>query len=189
VGLAFYDSGARSFYNAVRPIRTPDDLKGLRIRVQPSDLAMAMVKALGAVPVPLPYGQVATGLATKLIDGAENNWPSYVSTGHYRAAPHYALTEHTMGPEVLAMSRKAWDGLDAEDRAIFREAARASSRFMRERWRQREEGARAQAEQEGNVAVTSVDRAPFAAAVADLYARLPAESATAGLVERIRKAE
>jgi tripartite ATP-independent transporter DctP family solute receptor len=189
VGLAFYDSGARSFYNAVRPIRTPDDLKGLRIRVQPSDLAMAMVKALGAVPVPLPYGQVATGLATKLIDGAENNWPSYVSTGHYRAAPHYALTEHTMGPEVLAMSRKAWDGLDADDRAIFREAARASSRFMRERWRQREEGARAQAEQEGNVAVTSVDRAPFAAAVADLYARLPAESATAGLVERIRKAE
>src|SRR5918994_1159510 len=176
VGLAFYDSGARSFYNAVRPIRTPDDLKGLRIRVQPSDLAIAMVKALGAVPVPLPYGQVATGLSTGLIDGAENNWPSYVSTGHYRAAPHYALTEHTMGPEVLAMSRKAWDGLDAADQAIFREAAKASSRFMRERWRQREDAARSQAEREGSVAVTSVERAPFAAAMADLYARLPAES-------------
>jgi tripartite ATP-independent transporter DctP family solute receptor len=189
VGLAFYDSGARSFYNAVRPIRTPEDLKGLRIRVQPSALAIAMVKALGAVPVPLPYGQVATGLSTGLIDGAENNWPSYVSTGHYRAAPHYALTEHTMGPEVLAMSRKAWDGLDAEEQAIFREAAKASSRFMRERWRQREEAARAQAEREGSVAVTPVDRAPFAAAMAELYDRLLAERSMAGLVERIRKAE
>jgi tripartite ATP-independent transporter DctP family solute receptor len=189
VGLAFYDSGARSFYNAVRPIRTLDDLRGLRIRVQPSDLAAAMVKALGATPVPLPYGQVATGLSTGLIDGAENNWPSYVTTGHYRAAPHYALTEHTMGPEVLAMSRKAWDGLDAEDQAIFREAARASSRFMRERWRQREEAARAQAERDGGVTVTTVDRAPFAAAMADLYGRLPAEGAIAGLVARIRKAE
>lgn len=189
VGLAFYDSGARSFYNAVRPIRTLDDLKGLRIRVQPSDLAVAMVKALGAVPVPLPYGQVTTGLATNLIDGAENNWPSYVSTGHYRAAPHYALTEHTMGPEVLAMSHKAWDGLSVEDRATFREAARASGRFMRERWRQWEEDARTQVDREGSVSVTTVDRAPFAAAVAGLTDRLVAERGLGELVERIRRAE
>jgi len=189
VGLAFYDSGARSFYNAVRPIRTPEDLKGLRIRVQQSDLAMEMVKALGAVPVPLPYGQVTTGLATKLIDGAENNWPSYVTTGHYRAAPHYALTEHTMGPEVLAMSRKAWDALNGEEQTIFREAARASSRFMRERWRQREDEARAQAEREGSVTVTEVDRAPFAAAMAGIHDRFVAERGLGDLVERIRKAE
>ena len=189
VGLAFYDSGARSFYNAVRPIRTLDDFKGLRIRVQQSDLAAEMVRALGAVPVPLPYGQVATGLATRLIDGAENNWPSYVTTGHYRGAPHYALTEHTMGPEVLAMSRKAWDGLNAEDQAIFREAARASSRFMRERWRLRESEARAQVEREGGVSVTRVEGAPLAAAMAGIYDRFLAERGMGDLVGRIRKAE
>ena len=87
VGLTFYDSGARSIYNSVRPVRTLADMKGLRIRVQQSDLMVDMIKALGAEPVELPYGQVVTGLQTKLIDGAENNWPSYVTTGHYKVAP------------------------------------------------------------------------------------------------------
>src|SRR4051812_19262025 len=82
IGLAFYDSGARSIYNSVRPIRTMEDLKGLRIRIQQSELMSDMFQALGATPVALPYGQVGTGLATRLIDGAENNWPSYVTTGH-----------------------------------------------------------------------------------------------------------
>ena len=91
VGLTFYDSGARSIYNSVRPIRKLEDLKGLRIRIQQSDLMTDMFKALGVTPVPLPYGQVMTGLSTQLIDGAENNWPSFVTTGHYRAAPYYSL--------------------------------------------------------------------------------------------------
>ena len=85
VGLAFYDSGARSIYNNVRPVRSLADLKGLRIRVQQSELMVEMIKALGAEPVELPYGQVLTGLATKLIDGAENNWPSFVTTDHYKS--------------------------------------------------------------------------------------------------------
>jgi tripartite ATP-independent transporter DctP family solute receptor len=119
IGLAFYDSGARSIYNNVRPIKSLADLKGMRVRVQQSDLMVDMMQALGAVPVALPYGQVLTGLTTRLIDGAENNWPSYVTTNHYTAARFYTLTEHTMGPEVLVMSRKAWDSLSAEDRKIF----------------------------------------------------------------------
>ena len=86
VGLAFYDSGARSVYNSVRPIRSIADMKGLRLRVQQSELMSDMIKALGAEPVELPYGQVRTGLATKLIDGAENNWPSFVTTDHYKYA-------------------------------------------------------------------------------------------------------
>ncbi len=90
----------------MRPVRTLADLKGLRIRVQQSDLMVDMIKALGAEPVALPYGQVLTGLTTRLIDGAENNWPSYVTTDHYTAARYYTLTEHTMSPEVLVMSRK-----------------------------------------------------------------------------------
>ncbi|MEA2920738.1 MAG: hypothetical protein QOF07_701, partial [Bradyrhizobium sp.] len=95
VGLAFYDSGARSIYNSVRPVRTLADIKGLRLRVQQSALMSDMVRALGAEPVELPYGQVITGLATKLIDGAENNWPSFVTTDHYKFAGYYTLTEHT----------------------------------------------------------------------------------------------
>src|SRR4029453_16376418 len=104
VGLTFYDSGSRSIYNSVRPVRTLADMKGLRIRVQQSDLMVDMIKALGAEPVELPYGQVSTGLSTKLIHGAENNGPSYVTTGHYKLAPYYTLTEHTMGPELLVVS-------------------------------------------------------------------------------------
>ena len=123
VGLAFYDSGARSIYNSVRPVRSIADLKGMRIRVQQSEQMSDMIRALGAEPVELPYGQVLTGLATRLIDGAENNWPSFVTTDHYKIAGFYTLTEHTMSPEVLVMSQKAWQSLSAEDQKIFREAA------------------------------------------------------------------
>src|SRR6202007_679313 len=104
---------------------------------------------LGAEPVQLPYGQVITGLATKLIDGAENNWPSFVTTDHYKFAGYYTLTEHTMGPEVLVMSQKRWTSLSPEDRRIFRESARRSSQFMREKWRDLEDQSRARAEANG----------------------------------------
>src|ERR1700730_11697882 len=114
VGLTFYDSGARSIYNSVRPVRSMADLRGLRLRVQQSELMSDMIRALGAEPVELPYGQVLTGLATKLIDGAENNWPSFVTTDHYKYAGFYTLTEHTMSPEVLVMSQKAWQSLSKE---------------------------------------------------------------------------
>src|SRR3954466_328631 len=134
VGLAFYDSGARSIYNSVRPVTSMADLKGLRIRVQQSEQMSAMIRSLGADPVERPYGQVLTGLATNLINGAENNWPSFVTTDHYKHAGFYTLTEHTMSPEVLVMSKKAWSDLPAEDRGIIREAAQRSSRFMREKW-------------------------------------------------------
>src|SRR5262249_52113726 len=131
VGLAFYDSGSRSIYNSIKPVRTLADMKGLRIRVQQSELMSDMIRALGAEPIELPYGQVLTGLSTRLIDGAENNWPSYVTTNHYKLAPYYTLTEHTMGPEVLVMSLRAWESLSAEDKDVFRDAARKSSTFMR----------------------------------------------------------
>src|SRR6266404_6835605 len=130
VGLAFYDSGARSIYNSIHPVRSLDDVKGLRLRVQQSELMSDMIKSLGAEPIQLPYGQVLTALATGLIDGAENNWPSFVTTDHYKYAGYYTLTEHTMPPEVLIMSRRAWESLSEEDRKIFREAAIRSSHFM-----------------------------------------------------------
>nr|WP_249779167.1 TRAP transporter substrate-binding protein [Bradyrhizobium sediminis] len=189
VGLAFYDSGARSIYNSVRPVRSTADMKGLRLRVQQSELMSSMMKGLGAEPVELPYGQVLTGLATKLVDGAENNWPSFVTTGHYKYAGYYTLTEHTMSPEVLMMSQKAWESLSAEDRKIFREAALRSSQFMREKWRDLEEQSRRQAEAAGVTIVTDFDRKPFEAAMTGIYAKARRDPAAAQLIERIRKVE
>jgi tripartite ATP-independent transporter DctP family solute receptor len=189
VGLAFYDSGARSIYNSARPIRSIDDLKGLRLRVQQSEQMAATIRALGAEQVELPYGQVLTGLSTKLIDGAENNWPSFVTTDHYKFAGFYTLTDHTMSPEVLVMSQKAWSSLTPEDQKIFREAALRSSRLMREKWRDLEERSRKQAEDAGVRIVTDIDRKPFEAAMAEIYAKVQRDPAMAELIERIRKVE
>jgi tripartite ATP-independent transporter DctP family solute receptor len=189
VGLAFYDSGARSIYNSVRPIRSIADIKGLRLRVQQSELMSDMINAVGAEPIKLPYGQVLTGLATKLIDGAENNWPSFVTTDHYKYAGYYTLTEHTMSPEVLIMSQKAWAGLSTEDRKIFREAAIRSSQFMREKWKDLEDRSREQAKAAGVTIVTDFDRKPFEAAMAGIYAKAQRDPAAAELIERIRKVE
>ena len=189
VGLAFYDSGARSIYNSVRPLHSIADIKGLRLRVHQSELMSDMIKALGAEPVELPYGQVLTGLATKLIDGAENNWPSFVTTDHYKYAGFYTLTEHTMSPEVLVMSQKAWQSLSAEDQKIFRESALRSSRFMREKWKDLEDQSRKRAEAAGVTIVKDFDRKPFEAAMATIYEKAQREPANARLIEHIRKVE
>jgi TRAP-type C4-dicarboxylate transport system substrate-binding protein len=189
VGLAFYDSGARSIYNGVRPVRSIADLKGLRIRVQQSELMSQMIRSLGAEPVELPYGQVLTGLANHLIDGAENNWPSFVTTDHYKHAGHYTLTEHTMSPEVLVISLKAWQSLSPEDQKIFREAAQRSSRFMREKWRDLEEQSQRKAQEAGVTIIKDIDRKPFEEAMAPIYAKAGRDPAAAALIERIRKVE
>ena len=189
VGLTFYDSGARSLYNSVRPVRTLADMKGLRIRVQQSDLMVAMIKALGAEPVELPYGQVITGLTTGLIDGAENNWPSFVTTGHFRFARYYTVTEHTLSPEVLVMSLTAWQSLSAEDRSIFRDAARESNRYMRAQWAALEDRSRREAEGAGIVIVKDFDRRPFEEAMNGIYASAVRDPAVARLIERIRQVQ
>ena len=181
VGLTFYDSGARSIYNSVRPVRSLADMKGLRIRVQQSSLMSDMIKALGADPVELPYGQVSTGLSTRLIDGAENNWPSYVTTGHYKLASYYTLTEHSMSPEVLVMSRPAWESLSGEDRDIFLEV------FMRSLWTSLEERSRQQARAAGNTIITDFDRKPFEEAMSVIYDKAATDADTQQLINRIRQ--
>ena len=189
VGLAFYDSGARSIYNRVRPVRSLDDLKGLRLRVQQSEQMSDMIRALGAEPVEMAYGQVLTGLANGLIEGAENNWPSFVTTGHYKYAGYYSLTQHTVSPEVLVMSQKAWASLSPDDQKIFREAAQRSSTYMREKWNELEERSRKRAEEAGVKIVTDIDRKPFEAAMAGIYAKAESDPAISALIERIRKVE
>jgi len=186
IGLTYYDSGARSIYTRSQPVRSLADLKGLRLRVQQSDLVIQMVKALGAEPVALPYGQVLTALSARLVDGAENNWPSFVSTGHYKVAQFYTVTEHTMGPEVLVMSHRAWQELSDPDRAIFRAAARESSRYMRQQWQSWEERSKQQAVQAGVTIIGDLDRKPFEDATRSLREEMRANPKFGPLIERIQ---
>jgi tripartite ATP-independent transporter DctP family solute receptor len=185
VGLTFYDSGARSIYTARRPVRTLADLRGQRIRIQQSDLMEKMISALGGAPISLPYGQISTALTANLVDGAENNWPSYVSAGHFKVAPFYTVTEHTMGPEIVIMSRRAWDELTSEDRVIFCAAARDSTRYMREQWLSWEQRSRKQAMNAGVTVVDAIDRKAFAAATAPLRDEMRKDSRFGALIKRI----
>src|SRR5437868_2349347 len=115
IGLAYYDSGARSLYTAKKPVRTLADAKGMKIRVQQSDLWVALLEAMGANATPMPYGEVYTALKTGLVDGAENNWPSYESSRHFEVAKFYSVTEHSMAPEMLLFSKRVWDTLTPDD--------------------------------------------------------------------------
>jgi len=134
VGLCWYDSGARNFYNSRREIKSVADLKGLKIRVQESKLMMGLVSALGAVPTPMPFGEVYSALQTGVIDGAENNWPSYFSTSHYEVAKYFTLDGHTRVPEILIASKMTMDKLSKEDQDIIRQAAKDSMPYQIKLW-------------------------------------------------------
>ena len=134
VVLAYYDGGARSFYNKIKPINSLADLAGLKFRVIQSDVFVDMVAALGASATPMPYGEVYSAIETGVIDGAENNFPSYESAKHFEVAKNYSLDEHTIVPEVFVMSKVAWDKLTPEDQAIFRAAAEESMTKQYELW-------------------------------------------------------
>lgn len=184
IGLAFYDSGARSFYNTKRAITRPEDMHGLKIRVQNSDLFVSMVRALGADATPMDLGEVYQGLVQGVVDGAENNWPSYQSGRHYEAAPFYSLTEHVMAPEVLLMSKTSWDDLDDADRRIVAQSASDSVPFMRRLWDARVSEAEAALTAAG-VRVNEVGPEPFRARmrpVWEAYVKTPEQRA---LVEAI----
>jgi tripartite ATP-independent transporter DctP family solute receptor len=189
IGLAFYDSGARSVYTVKRPVRNLADVKGMKIRVQQSDLFVAMVEAMGANPTPMPYGEVYTALKTGIVDGAENNWPSYESSRHFEAAKFYNVTEHSMVPEVLAFSKKIWDTLSQEDRAVIRKTAKESVPYMRELWDARERKSQQVAVAGGAQLVAVEDRKPFIDAMTPVYARFANSPKLEDLVKRIREAK
>jgi tripartite ATP-independent transporter DctP family solute receptor len=168
IGLCFYDSGGRSFYNTKRPIRRPDDMRGLKIRVQNSDLYVSMIRSLGADATPMDLGEVYQGLVQGVVDGAENNWPSYQSGRHYEVAPYYSLTNHVMAPEVLLMSKTSWDDLSAADMSLVKASARDSVPYMRRLWDARVAAARAALLGEG-VKVNEVDRETFRASMRPVW--------------------
>jgi tripartite ATP-independent transporter DctP family solute receptor len=177
IGLAMYESGARSMYSK-KPIRTLADVKGMKIRVQPSDLWVSLIGAMGASATPMPYAEVYTGLKTGLIDAAENNYPSYDESKHYEAAPVYSETMHSMPPEVLVFSKKVWETLTKEEQAAIRASAKASVPFYVNLWEAREKDAKAAVIKGGAkiIPASEIDRKAFVAAekpVWDKFATTP----------------
>ena len=167
VGLAFYDSGARSLY-AKKPIRTVADVKGMKVRVQQSDLWVALVGAMGGNATPMPFGEVYTGLKTGLIDAAENNIPSYDSVKHFESAKYYSKTEHSMAPEMLLMSKIVWDKLPKADQDLVRAAARESVAFQRRKWDEQEAKSLASVKA-GGAEIIEVDKKSFQAVMGPVY--------------------
>jgi tripartite ATP-independent transporter DctP family solute receptor len=167
IGLAFYDSGARSLY-AKKPIKTVADVKGMKVRVQQSDLWVALVGAMGGNATPMPFGEVYTGLKTGLIDAAENNIPSYDSVKHYESAKYYSKTEHSMAPEMLLMSKIVWDKLPKADQDLFRAAAKESVAFQRKKWDEQETKSLA-AVKAGGAEIIDVDKKSFQAVMGPVY--------------------
>lgn len=186
IGLAFYDSGARSLYTARTPVRALADVKGAKIRVQQSDLFVSMVQALGANATPMPYGEVYTALKTGIVDAAENNLPSYESSRHFEAAKYYTQTEHSMCPELLVFSKKVWDTLSKEDQALIRKLAKESVPFMRSLWDERETKSRQAVEVAGAQIIPIANRSEFIDAMKPVYAKFADSPKLQGLVQRIQ---
>ncbi|MHC4856716.1 MAG: TRAP transporter substrate-binding protein, partial [Planctomycetota bacterium] len=185
LGLCYYDSGSRNFYTKDRPIRTPDDLNGLKIRVMNSRTAMDMVSVLGASPTPIAWGELYTALAQGTVDGAENNPPSFTTNKHYEVCKHFSKDAHTRIPDMLLISTKIWNKLDLQVKEWVQQAADESSDHQRELWRKKTIESLEQAKAEG-VTVYDVDQKLFAEKVQPMYEAIEDE-AIKTLVSRIRK--
>ncbi|MBS6952497.1 MAG: TRAP transporter substrate-binding protein [Enterocloster asparagiformis] len=171
IPLSWYDAGARNFYNSVRPIEKLEDIRGMNIRVQESELMVDTIEALGANPVPMAYGDVYSGLQTGKIDGAENNWPSYESTRHYEVAGYYTIDEHTRVPELQLVAQATWDKLSPEYQNIIRECAQESAKYERKLWQDREKVSEQKVREAGCVIteLSAGEKARFQEAVSPMY--------------------
>ncbi len=169
VALAWYDSGARSFYNSVRPINTPADVKGLKVRVMNNDLYSNMISELGGNPTPMAFSEVYQSLSTGVVDGAENNWPSYESTGHFEVAGYYSLSQHLIIPECVCINSDVYNGLSVEDQAAVKEAARESASLQRELWAERAGVSRQKVMDAGVTFNEIADKSPFQEAMVPVY--------------------
>jgi tripartite ATP-independent transporter DctP family solute receptor len=189
VGLAYYDGGSRSFYNSQKPITSIEDMEGLKFRVMQSDVFVDMVDALGANATPLPYGEVYSSIQTGVIDGAENNWPSFESSGHYEVAGYYTLDQHLIVPEVLVMSQASWNKLSPEDQELVRQAAKDSVPIMRELWAEREKASEEKVRAAGVEIIEDIDKQPFMDAMNAVYDKHVISDKLKSLVDEIRAVE
>lgn len=185
IGLAFYDSGARSMFTAKKPVRSFADMKGLKVRVQQSDLWVSMIEAMGANATPMPMGEVYTGLKTGLIDAAENNYPTYESARAFEVAKYYSKTEHSMAPEMLLFSKRVWDKLSPEEQGWLRQAAKESVPYMRKQWAEREVKSLATVKA-GGAEIIEIDKKPFEAAMKPVYDKFITDARLKDLVKKVQ---
>lgn len=171
VGLSWYDAGARCFYTDTRPIRSPSDMAGLTVRVQDSQLVMDMVELLGAEPVTFAYSDVSYAFEMEKIDAAENNWPAYEITEHYRLAKYYTTDQHSRVPEIQLAGMRTWEKLPESYRQIIAQCAAESALYQRELWKEQESQYRAAAIEGGAVEIqlTPQELALFRQTVEPLY--------------------
>lgn len=167
-GMCYYDAGARSFYTKEKPVETPEDLKGLKIRVMKSITAVKMVRALGGSPTPIPWGELYTSLQQGVVNGAENNAPSFYLSRHYEVCKYFSLDEHTSIPDILLMSTVVWNSLSDQERQWLQKAVDESVVYQRKLWKESTEEA-LKAVREAGVKVSYPDKAPFVAAVKEMH--------------------
>lgn len=167
-GLCYYESGARSFYTRNRPIRTPEDLRGLKIRVAKSPVFVSLISCFDATPVPISFGELYTALSSGVVDGAENNIPSFYSNRHFEVCKYFSFDEHISTPDVLIIGERIWQRLTQEEREAFRQAAAESVKYQRRLWAERENEWIAEMEAKG-IEFIHPDKAPFRAAVKPMY--------------------
>lgn len=170
-GLAYYDAGSRSFYTNKKPIRTPADLAGMKIRVLNSPTAVRTVRELGAAATPVSWGELYTALQQGVVDGAENNPPSYYLSRHYEIARYYSLDEHTSVPDIMLMSLRVWEDLTPQQQKWVDEAMQDSVRFQRKLWRESTLDSLAKVKADG-VEVIYPDKGPFIDAVKPFHESL-----------------
>jgi tripartite ATP-independent transporter DctP family solute receptor len=186
-GLCFYDSGARSFYTK-KPINEPADLRGQKIRVMASITANNMVRALGGSPTPISWGELYTALQSGVVDGAENNPPSFYLSHHYEVCNYYSLDEHTIIPDVVLISTHAWNRLTEQERIWLQEAADESVPYQRELWEESERMSLEAVEKAG-VTIIYPDKEPFVQAVQPLFESYKNNEKIYSLIQRIRDKE
>jgi tripartite ATP-independent transporter DctP family solute receptor len=184
VGLAWMDAGSRNVYNTKRPVRSVEDLKGLKIRMMGNPLFVDTMNALGGNGVAMGMDQVYSALQTGVVDGAENNPPSYDSFGHYQIAKNYSLTQHLIIPEILVFSKRAWDGMSKEDQALIRKVAAEAQAEQRKLWDEREEQSMKKIKDAGIEVITFTDKKPFQDAVKPVWDKYGAKYDA--LVKRIQ---
>lgn len=184
-GLGYYDAGSRSFYTTKRPVSTPDDLQGMKIRVMNSQSAVNMVNTMGGSATPVSWGELYTSLQQGVVDGAENNPPSFFLSKHYEVARYFLLDEHTSIPDVLVFSTRVWDQLNEQEQAWLKLAAADSVTKQRELWQEATEHALEEVIKAG-VQVMQADKATFVAKTEPLRAQFIGTDIGV-LIERIQE--
>lgn len=190
ISLAWYDAGSRSFYNSKKPIQVPADVTGMKVRVMNNDLYSGMISALGGNPSPMAFAEVYQSLKTGVVDGAENNWPSYESTGHYEVAGFHSNSQHLIIPEILAINADVYNALSDEDKKIVKEAAVESAALQRDLWKKREKASMEKVIAGGVKANEIPDKSAFQAAMVPVYDKYLADNPSLKpLVELIQKTD